>query len=383
MNARTPRPLRVLAFGRHADAGFGGIERHVHSLAVELAGEVDFVNLVEDRGLPPGDMEWPCPVVRAPALFTAAGTPICPTMPLIARGLHAQHAFDLAHVHLPDPMSHVAALALPRTVPVVITWHSDVIRQKRLFKLYRPLLAPFVARAAAVVAATPRHHESMPQLNALTRPEQREVVPYGFDLDALAAPHPDVADLRRQFGERAIFALGRHVYYKGFEYLIDAMRELPEARLILGGSGPLTPSLRRRAAEAGVEGRVHFAGRIPDGQLRAYYQACEIFCMPSVEPSEAFGIVQIEAMACAKPVVCCELGNGVTWVNQHGRTGLVVPPRNAAALAAALRTLLDDPALRGRLGGQAASRVRGEFSMAHMRAHAVRVYSKVLGTHAR
>lgn len=370
--------MRVLAFGRYADAAFGGIERHVHSLAVELRGDVDFVNLVENRGLPPGDMEWPCPIVRAPSLFTAAGTPICPTMPLIARRLHAQHDFDLVHLHLPDPMSHVAALALPREVPIVVTWHSDVIRQKRLFKLYRPLLARLIARAAAVVAATPRHHESMPQLRELTRPEQREVVPYGFDLDALSVPHPEAAALRTQLGERTIFALGRHVYYKGFEYLIDATRELPDARLVLGGSGPLTAALERRAAQAGVEDRVRFVGRIPDALLRAYYQACDIFCMPSVEPSEAFGIVQVEAMACARPVVCCELGNGVTWVNQHGRTGLVVPPRDSGALAVALRTLLDDPALRARLGRQAAARVREEFSMAQMRHHAMRVYYKVL-----
>ena len=96
--------------------------------------------------------------------------------------------------------------------------------------------------------------------------------------------------------------------------------------LVLGGQGPLTEELRRAAAEAGVAPAFDFAGRIPDVDLPAYYHASDVYCLPSVERAEAFGIVQVEAMASGRPVVCCELGNGVTWVNQDGVTGLVVPP---------------------------------------------------------
>ena len=370
--------IRALLFGRYADENFGGIERATQSLVQALAGEAAYVNLVADRGFKPLVENWPCEMVRVKALATMANTPLCPTMPWVVRRLHRARSFQIAHLNLPDPMSHLAALALPRSVRIVLTWHSDIVRQKNLLKLYWPFLKRFVARADAVIAATPAHFSSMPQLAALTRPEQRSVVPYGFDLAPLRKPHPKTAELRRLHGNRIVFALGRHVYYKGFEYLVRAMAEVPEVKLLLGGSGPLTGDLKRTAAQAGVADRVVFAGQIPEAELGAYYQACDLFCLPSVEPAEAFGIVQLEAMACAKPVVCADLKNGVTWVNENGKTGLVVPPRDPQALAAALRRLLDDPELAKRLGDYGAARAEERFSLAALREGTLAVYRGVL-----
>jgi rhamnosyl/mannosyltransferase len=261
----------------------------------------------------------------------------------------------------------------------VISWHSDVVRQKFLLKPYWPILRRFVARASAVIAATPAHFESMAQLGALTRPEQRSVVPYGFDLAPLQRPHPLAAELRRRHGARIVFALGRHVYYKGFEYLVRAMAAVPDAVLLLGGQGPLTGELKRIALQSGTSARVVFAGAIPEADLGAYYQACDVFCLPSVEPSEAFGIVQVEAMGCGKPVMCAQLGNGVNWVNPDGVTGLTVPPRDERALALALRKLLDDAALRERFGAAAALRAEQQFSLAALREGTIAVYRRVLG----
>lgn len=375
-------PLRVLQFGRYADGNFGGIERVVENLVRALAGEAECVNLVPDRGFAPRGDDWPCRMVRARALAVVASTPLCPTMPWMARCLHRERDFQIAHLHFPDPMSHFAALALPRSVRIVISWHSDIVRQKNLLKLYGPFLKRFVVRADAVVAATPAHFSSMPQLMTLTRPEQRAVVPYGFDLSAIRKPHPLAAELRRRHGGRIVFALGRHVYYKGFEVLLRAMADVPGAVLLLGGTGPLTAELKTVASQAGVSDRIVFAGLIPDPDLGAYYQACDVFCLPSVETAEAFGIVQVEAMACGKPVVCAELHNGVTWVNEHGRTGLVVPPRDPSALAAALRQLLDDSALARRLGEHAARRVEERFSLAAVRQGMLEVYRRVLAPRA-
>jgi len=370
-------PLRVLLFGRYADAEFGGIERHVRSLVQALRGQVDYVNLVEGRGFDDGP-PWECPVVRARSIAVLASQPICPGMPFIVRRLQREHRFQIAHLHLPDPMSHLAALALPREVKIVLTWHSDIVRQKRIFSLYRPFLANLIGRAAAVMAHTPAHFESMPQLAALVPAEKRVVVPCGLDLSAFQAPHPKTLDFRRQFGKSVVFALGRHVYYKGFEYLVRAMAEVPGAVLVLGSSGPLTEALRRIAAEAGVAERVRFVGRIAEADLPAYYQACDVFCLPSVEPSEAFGIVQVEAMAAGKPVVCTKLGNGVNWVNPDRVTGFAVPPRDARALADALNRLLGDGPLRMKLGEAAARRAASEFSLAALRTGTLRVYERAL-----
>ena len=367
--------LRVLLFGRYADTEFGGIERHVRSLVDAMRDDVEFVNLVEDRGLPL-DSHWPCQVVSSRAIAVVASLAICPGMPWTARRLDRKSNFHIAHLHLPDPMSHLAAAMLPPDVRIVVTWHSDIVRQKWIYGSYRPFLRKLMQRVAVVIAPTPAHFSSMPQLAELTPQSKRAVVPFGFELSSFQQPHPLAADLRQRFGERVVFALGRHVYYKGFEYLIAAMAKVPLARLVLGESGPLTEQLKALAGQAGVADRVHFAGRIRDDELPAYYQACDVFCLPAVELSEAFGIVQVEAMAAGKPVVCTQLGNGVNWVNQEGVTGLSVPARNEGALAAALSRLLDDAALRAEMGEHAARRARESFSLAALREGTRRVYER-------
>lgn len=372
------RRLRVLLFGRLADVDYGGLERYVRSVVDALREDVEHVNLVADRGVPIADF-WNCPVVAVPTLGKLASVYLCPTMPFAARRLHRRHRFDIVHLHLPDPMSHLAALALPTALPLVITWHSDIVAQKAFARPYWPLLRSLVRRAAAVITLAPVHAGTMPQLTSLSRPEQRVVIPYGSEFAALRAPHPRAAELRRAHGSRVVFALGRHVYYKGFEYLIRAMARVPEARLVLGGDGPLTLELKRVAQEAGTEARTHFVGRIPEADLPAYYQACDLFCLPSVDPSEAFGIAQVEAMACGKPVVCCDLRNGVTWVNRDGETGLVVPPRDPVVLGAALARLLGDADMRQRLGTNAARRAFGEFSLAALRERTLAVYRRAVG----
>ena len=370
--------LKVLCFGRLPGASKGGIERHVESLIVGLADKVRFVNLVPSRDGQARDHRLGESLVyELPALSLAYNAPISPTMPWRAWRLHREWRFDLAHLHFPDPMSHGAALALPRSLPIVVSWHSDIVRRKRFRAIYQPFVERILRRAAAVVVGTPAHFRSSEVLPVAGVQDKLALVPYGVDFSRFDRAGPGVAQIRRRFGERIVFALGRHVYYKGFEFLLEAMAALPDAHLILGGEGPLTGELRARAANLGVAARVTFLGEIPDEQLADFYFACDVFCMPSVEPAEAFGLVQVEAMACGRPVVCCELHNGVTYVNRHNETGLVVPPRQSAALADALRRLLDDVTLRERLGNAAAERARREFSL-HAQCEAMlKVYQRV------
>jgi rhamnosyl/mannosyltransferase len=317
---------------------------------------------------------------KVPSLALFAGTALCPTMPYWARRLHRKQHFDIAHLHFPDPMSHLAVLALPKEVKVVIYWHSDIIRQQNLLKLYRPFLDRIVARADAIIAATPRHFSSSGQLGCAD-PARLHVVPYGIDFTPFEESSAVAAGEKlraRHPGRKIIFAVGRHVYYKGFEYLIRAMKAVrEEALLILGGTGPLSATLHKLVAAEGLENRVVFAGRIPDEELPAYYHAAEVYCLPSVEPSEAFGLVQVEAMACGKPVVCCELGNGVNYVNQHEVTGLVVPPRDPPALASAINRLLDNGALRQKMGETGRARAKDEFTLERMWRETLAVYRQV------
>lgn len=178
--------LRVLCFGRFADADFGGLERHVRALCQALHEDVFYVNLVAARDALRDTADL-CPTIRVPTLGTFASTPICPAMPLRAAQLNRQHRFQIAHLHFPDPMSHLAALALPASVRIVITWHSDIIRQKRLLALYRPFQRGLLRRAAVIIAPTPMHFESSRELAGQGLESKFRVVPFGFDLARFAA----------------------------------------------------------------------------------------------------------------------------------------------------------------------------------------------------
>jgi len=371
--------IRVLTFGRFADDDFGGLERYVFALASSLRGEAHFTNIVARRG-PPPDVALEGETVYARPVASLGNTPICPGMVTQALRLHRQAPFDLVHLQFPaDPMAHAATALLPRSVKRVITWHSDIVRQRILLRLYRPFLGRLLRSADAILLATPAHLSASTQLDAVRSSAKFRIVPYGLDLARFAARPPATDAIRgRHAGRFLVFALGRHVYYKGFEYLIRALKAVEGVDLVLGGRGPLSADLKRLAASLDLGQRVEFAGRIPDAQLPAYYHACDVFCMPSVERAEAFGMVQVEAMASAKPVVCCELHNGVTWVNRDGETGLVVPPADPQALAAVLQRLKDDSPLRARLGRQARARALAEFSLDVMARRTLDVYRSVL-----
>jgi rhamnosyl/mannosyltransferase len=371
--------IRVLTFGRFADESYGGLERYVFELGAALEGEVHFVNIVAHRGAPP-DVPLAGETVYARPLASLGGTPVCPTMPWHALRQHRRAPFDVVHLQFPaDPMAHLACELMPRPVKRIISWHSDIVRQQGLLKLYRPFLNRLLRSADAIIAATPAHISSSEQLAPVRETARFRVVPYGLDLSRFERRPSLADDIRRRFGGRfLVFALGRHVYYKGFEYLIRALASVRDAALLLGGQGPLTDELREIARQAGVADRVHFAGRIPDLELPGWYHASDVFCLPSVEPAEAFGIVQVEAMACGKPVVCCQLGNGVNWVNRDGETGLTVPSADAAALAGALTRLQRDPTLRARLGEQARRRAWSEFTSAAMAKATLAVYREAL-----
>lgn len=371
--------MKVLCFGRFYDEIPGGMQTHVAYLFEALKNKVEFVHLVPSRDWTKAQfLLHNQPVIRTSSLNIDGSLAISPSLITKAIKLHKKYQFDLIHLHFPDPMSHIASLALPSDIPRIISWHADITRQKILKHVYHPLLKKAIKQAAAIIVATPAHLTHSPDLSTLHK-SKTSIIHYGFNLDKITAPHSATENIITRFPGIRIFALGRHVYYKGFDILIKTAHQLPiNTHILIGGIGPLTENWKSLVEREGLSKRIHFLGFIPNELLPAYYQACDIFCLPATSPAEAFGIVQVEAMAAGKPVVSTRLNNGVDFVNQHGITGLTVEPNDVNDLANALNKLLADPLLRQQLGENARFRAFNDFSLEVMGKKTLELYQQVI-----
>lgn len=353
----------------------GGIENHIRLLCAELAKRDDFrvTVLVANTGRPTvRENRDGVEVIKAGLDLTLARTPVSWRLWYET----AQLRPDITHLHFPYPFGELAYLFLGRSPKMVVTYHSDIVSQKRLLPLYRPFLRRVLRRADRIIATSPNYLRSSAYLSQVSH--KCSVVPFGIDIVRFQDVDPvAVSSVRDRYGAPLLLFVGQFRYYKGLEYLIEALKQIP-AKLLLVGRGPLDGSLRALVGRKGLSNKVFFLGEVSDEELPVIYHACDAFVLPSSHRSEAFGIVQLEAMACGKPVVCTEVGTGTTWVNQHGRTGLVVPPADPGALADAINTLLEDEALRALLGHAARERVEHEFTVEKMVDGVVEVYRQVM-----
>jgi rhamnosyl/mannosyltransferase len=342
----------------------GGIERVVRVVAegMQRRGHDSRVLVSVPRGSGARDTVADVPVTRTASLGVAKSVPLSPTFPLRLR--QASHGADVVHHHLPNPLSVVSHLATPSpNAPVVATYHSDIVRQRIALELYRPLLHRFLDDIDHIFVTSPRlleHSEHLSPYRGKT-----SVVPLSIDLDEYGQYDGPPADLPGAPDRPTLLFVGRLNYYKGVEYLLDAMPDV-DADLLIAGSGDRRDALEARVDRLGVTDRVHFLGYVEEDRLHACYDRADVFVLPSVEPSEAFGIVQLEAMAYRTPVVNTDLPTGVPWVSEDGETGLTVPPRDADALASAIEALLDDHERRRRYGEAARERVERRFGRERM-----------------
>jgi glycosyltransferase involved in cell wall biosynthesis len=369
--AAGPCRLRVLQVGKFYPPHRGGMESHLQALCGQLRGEVEVEVLVAGEGCRTvEEVADSVKVTRVGTLFDFAAAPVCPGL---TRRIRESRA-DIVHVHWPHPTALLAYLASGHAGRLVVTYHSDVVRQKILGALFWPVLRRALERADAVIAASPNYVESSPVLQRFE--SKCSVIPFGVPLAEFDRVDPlEVSKLRERFGPRVVLGVGRLIYYKGFEHLVRAMRDV-RGHLVIVGEGPLRGALEREAEESGVDDRVTFVGHAAD--VVPYFHAADVFALPSVARSEAFGIVQLEAMACRKPVVNTRLDSGVPYVSVDGETGLTVPPADPAALAAALNTLLGDASLRARLGRAARMRVEREFDLETMGRRTLKLYAEVM-----
>lgn len=358
----------------------GGIERVAEFCAdaARTAGhDVTVIACAKDE-VAAGRTVTPTGVVveRLTSLGILLSMPIAPSLPLAI--LKAVRKADLIHFHEPYPAGTLSLLILPRPPKLVITWHGDILRQKRLKPYAEWVQNKLADRADAILTTSERMAPGSPVLQR--HPSQLRIVPFMIDMTPFDAERyrPErVKETRKRWGGRFAFACGRLIPYKGFNYLIDAVAGT-DLRVVIVGEGPLRRALEGQARERGVADRILFAGAVDDQTVRDLYFACEFFVMPSSTQGEAFGLVQLEAMAAGRPVINTWLQTSVPDVSRHGISGLTVPPCDPAALREAMLRLWNDTRLRESLACGALSSVRDRFERSKVLHQVVAFYDDIL-----
>ena len=359
----------------------GGVETYMQTLAEALATRDDMqVSAIvsNESGETVRETVGGVDVLRVGRAFAASSTPVAFGMTHAIRDAAAgSDRADILHFQFPYPWGDWAWQRAGSPRPLVVTYHSDIVRQRFLGALYRPIVRRLLQRADRIIVASPPMLDSVP-----LRPHSQKcrVVPFGIDPKRYE-PTPErlvrVAAIRAAHTRPVVLFVGRLIYYKGVDVLVRAMAGF-DADVVLVGEGPLEGELRELAASLGVADRLSIVPPLDDEALTVHFLAADVFCLPSVARSEAFGIVQLEAHICGTPVVSTNLPTGVPWVNQDGETGLVVPPGDPDALAEALERLLTDDAFRTRLGERARARVLESFTVDTMVTGTLAVYDEVL-----
>jgi O-antigen biosynthesis rhamnosyltransferase len=282
---------------------------------------------------------------------------------------------DIVHYHFPWPFMDLVHFATRHHKPMIVTYHSDIIRQKRLLKLYQPLMHAFLRSADKIIATSPTYLETSTTLSRYR--DKTQVIPIGIDAATYPVPSETRLDYWKQrFPGKFFFFMGMLRYYKGLHVLLDALLGL-DYPVVIAGNGPMMASLTEQVTRLGLK-NIHFIGAVSDEDKMALFRLSYAFVFPSQLRSEAFGISLLEAAMMGKPLISCEIGTGTTYINKHDETGLVVPPEDANALREAMRFLLDNPLIAAKMGEQAKKRYDQLFTADKMVAEHIDLYQKII-----
>ena len=371
--------MRVLHIYKDYAPVVGGIENHIGLLAqAQRAQGIDARVLVTNTSAETIETTiHGVPVVKTGRQLNISSAPISLSFYGWLRRL--EKGIDITHAHLPYPPGELGHLLLGSSRALVLSYHSDIVRQRVLGTFYSPFLRVLLRRANRISVASPAYIRTSPFLAPVA--DKCRVLPYGIDLSAFEAT-PEIrqvaVELRARHAPKPLLLyVGKLRHYKGLNVLIEAMQQI-DAHLLVIGSGMLEEEWRWQASALGLDDRISFLGELSDADKLIALYASDLFVLPSTNRAEAFGIVLIEAMACGLPLISTELGTGTSFVNQHEQTGLVVPPGDPDALAAAINRLLGDDELRKRMGAAALARVHAEFSQATMTARMTSLYHEAL-----
>lgn len=372
--------IKVLQVNKLYAPHTGGVEKVVQDLAEGLKDEVDMKVLVcQNRGKTSVEFVNGVEITRAGSLGILFSMPLSISFFSHLRRLSKDR--DIVHFHMPFPLGDAAFFLSGFKEKVVVWWHSDIVRQKLLAKLYKPLMDKFLKRADCIIVATQEHIDSSQYLSPYRH--KCVIIPFGIDVHAFTGAslqgHPELPTKINEI--KNLLFVGRLIYYKGVSVLLDAFSMVHGARLHIIGDGPLKPQLEQQAKGLGIAENVIFWGKVDDEQMKKLMHDCDMLVLPSIANSEAFGLVQIEAMACSKPIINTSLPTGVPYVSLHGQTGLTVTPGDAAALGKAIQRLVDNDVERLEMGARARERAEKFFSLSGMLGNVYKQYKSLLGNH--
>ncbi|WP_164521538.1 glycosyltransferase [Iodobacter ciconiae] len=312
-------------------------------------------------------------VIRAGTLAVINSTSV--SLKLISELKKCIHQYDAIHIHLPNPMANLAIWLIRPDCKVYLHWHSDIVKQKHMLKLYAPWLKWLINRADGIVATSQQYADSskwlIPNMNKVS------IIPIGVADRSKHSSGVFVKNIRLENkNKKIVLSIGRSAAYKGIRYLIEACKYINDDIVVLIG-GPGVEVFLPQIKKLKLESKIKIIGTIPDQQLASYYAACDVFCLPSVYRSEAYGIVQVEAMSFSKPIISCDIsGSGVSWVNEHEKSGLLVPPSDPLALAQAINKLCENDALRQQMALYARNRFEQELTAEKMVSKTIRMYKE-------
>jgi glycosyltransferase involved in cell wall biosynthesis len=368
--------MRVLHFYKtYYPDSVGGIEQVIRQLCVgtgKLGVRNEVLTLTRSRDLSSIDFEGHMVHrMRQDAEIASTG------MSFAAFERLARHArdCDVVHYHFPWPFMDLAHFVARVGKPCVLTYHSDIVRQKRLLRLYQPLGNRFLHSVDRIVATSPNY---LATSTVLARHRERtEVITYGLDQQLYPEPEPArLARWRTRIGPRFFLFVGVLRYYKGLHILLDAVAGTGYP-LVIVGAGPVERALKAHARRLGLR-QVFFVGALGDADKVALLTLCYALAFPSHLRSEAFGISLLEGAMYGKPMISSEIGTGTSYINIDGDTGLVVPPSDPKAFGQAMRTLWDDPALAQAMGVRARARYLELFTARQMASRYLALYRELV-----
>jgi len=371
--------MRVLhVFKTYYPDSFGGIEQVIKQLCTGTAPwgvSTQIFTLSRQARTLPVFHDGATTVIRAQTHIEMASTPM--SFAAFSAFSTAVQQADLIHYHYPWPFGDLLHLLCGQSKPAVLSYHSDVVRQRQLMPIYEPLMRRFFSHLNAIVPASPNYLQTSELLQDYL--DKTSVIPYGLD----EASYPQVslertAHWRREVGQDFFLFIGVLRYYKGLHILLDACVN-SRSRVVIVGAGPVEADLKQQAARLGIQ-NVHFLGAVSDEDKVTLLQLCRGVVFPSHLRSEAFGVTLLEGAMYGKALISSEIGTGSSYVNIDGVTGIVVPPNDPAAFRKAMQRLDQEDGLATEMGRRARERFDSLFTAKKMAESYVALYRSVLGS---